>query len=141
MAGGGEVVVVVVVIDVVVAGATEVVVVVVVGKPEVGAGDSKVSGEEEVVGAAEVDVEIAVVVAVAGEAGRSCISLVVVASDGAAVAVTASAVVGVASEPPSPLSLLSDEQDPANKIAATHTAEISLNISFLADFMYYSYLS
>ena len=126
-----EVVVVVVVVDVVVvvvAGAAEVVEVVVVVSV------SEVSGEEEVVGAAEVDVEVAVVVAVAGEAGRSCVSLVVVASDGAAVAVTASAVVGVASEPPSPLS--SDEHAAANKIAATHTARMFLKISFLANFMY-----
>ena len=128
-----EVVVVVVVVNVVVvvvAGAAEVVEVVVVVSV------SEVSGEEEVVGAAEVDVEVAVVIAVAGEAGRSCVSLVVVASDGAAVAVTASAVVGVASEPPSPLSLSSDEHAAANKIAATHTARMFLKISFLVNFMY-----
>ena len=130
---------VVIVVDVVVvvfAGAVEVVVVVVVGEAEVVVVLVVVFGMAvvSVLEAAEVDVEVAVVVAVAGEAGRSCVSLVVVASDGAAVALTASAVVGVASEPPSPLS--SDEHAAANKIAATHTARMFLKISFLANFMY-----
>ena len=128
----------VVVVDVVVAGATEVVVVVEVGKTEVAVVLVVVFGMAvgSVLEAAEVVVEVAVVVAVAGEAGISCVSLVVVDSGGAAVALAASAVVGVASEPPSPLSLSSDEHAAANKIAATHTARMFLKISFLANFMY-----
>ena len=115
------------------AGAVEVVVVVVVG------GISEVSGEEEVVGAAEVEVEVAVVVAVAGEAGRSCVSLVVVASDGAAVVVTSAAKVGVASKPSASLSPC--EHAAANKITATHTARILLKIRFLLDFTCDTHLS
>ena len=107
------------------AGAVEVVVVVVVG------GISEVSGEEEVVGAAEVEVEVAVVVAVAGEAGRSCVSLVVVASDGATVAVTASSGVSGASGIAGLLFPLSGEQFAASNTVVVMAMMTIFNLRFL----------
>ena len=123
MAGGGEVVVVIVVVVVVV----DVVVVVVVGETEVVVVLVVVFGMAvvSVLEAAEVDVEVAVVVSAPCEAGIPCASLVVAASDGLAVVVNSAAIVGVAPEPlPSPLSLLFDEHAAANsaRTAAT-TAE------------------
>ena len=82
----------VVVVDVVVAGATEVVVVVVLGKTEVGAGDSEVSGEEEVVGSAEVGVEVVVAVVLV-VVSAAAVSGVVVVARGDAVAEGVSVVV------------------------------------------------
>ena len=100
------------VVDVVVAGATEVVVVVVVGKTEVGAGDSEVSGEE-VVGVAEVEVEFVAAVVVSAAA----VSGVVVAARDDAVAEGVSVVVErfVGEMLLSPESSALDEQAKANK--------------------------
>ena len=128
------------VVVVVFAGAVEVVVVVVVE----GETDADVVGFEVAVvcmpGLAEVDVEAPVVVSVLGATETLCAPVVAVVSDGAPVEATASAEVGVASEPLSP-SPLPDEQEPTNRIAATQTARMFFCASFLTDFIYDTHLS
>ena len=120
------VVVVVNVVVVVVAGAAEVVEVVVVGEAEVEADVSEVSGEEEIVGAAELGVEVvAAVVPVVVSA--AAVSGVVVVARGDAVAGDVSVVVEVldgAIEVTSESSPPDEHAEMSNVIAMTATTLI-----------------
>ena len=124
----------VVVVDVVVAGATEVVVVVVVGKTEVGAGDSEVSGAEEIVVEVVLVLLVVVVVSATGAAGSgtSASAAVAVVSDVADVAVVPAASAAVVADSP-PLSLSSDEQADANSSRTAAVAAMAYFLGFIEE--------
>lgn len=126
MAGGGEAMVVVVDVVVVVSGAEIVVVEEVVGKVEV-----VVVVVVSVLGTVEVDVEVAMAVSVLGPAGKPCVLLVVVVSEGATVAVTASSGVSGASGIAGLLFPLSGEQFAASNTVAVMAIMTIFNLRFL----------
>ena len=102
----------------------EVVVVLVVGKTEVGAGDSEVSGAEEV--AVVLVLLVVVVVSATGVAGSgtSASAAVAVVWDAADVAVVPAASAAVVADSP-PLSLPSDEHAAANNARTAATTAIA----------------